>query len=143
MQPFVEMQDDQRIHDEQFDRNGLQRDLTGTTGRLGSALNLFGSLTGEMAIGYVDRIYKDVTLPDVSGVIADGALIWQPTGADHLQAERDLASLRNRFRPALPANSAATSTLEVDHAFRSWLIGIGKVGYGNDVYPGAAAHDNR
>ena len=29
------------------------------------------------------------------------------------------------------------------HAFRYWLIGILKGGYGNDVYPGAGLQDNR
>ena len=30
-----------------------------------------------MAIGYIERIYKDPTLPTINGFIADGALIWQ------------------------------------------------------------------
>ena len=72
MKPFLEVQEDQRIHDEQFDRNGLQRDSTGTTVKLGSVIDLFGTLTGEMALGYLERHYQDPTLPNISGPIASG-----------------------------------------------------------------------
>jgi uncharacterized protein (PEP-CTERM system associated) len=34
-------------------------------------------------------------------------------------------------------------SLEVDHAFRRWLIGTLKVGYGHDIYVGSERTDNR
>ena len=46
-----------------------------------------------------------------------------------------------RRSTALPGNSAAISRSR--HAFRYWLIGILKGGYGNDVYPGSGLQDNR
>ncbi len=79
LKPFVELEGDQRIHDQQFDRSDLQRDSVGASGKVGAAVDLFGSLTGEMAVGYVERTYQDPTLPNVSGVIADGSLLWQAT----------------------------------------------------------------
>jgi hypothetical protein len=33
--------------------------------------------------------------------------------------------------------------IEVDHAFRYWLIGILRAGYGNDQYVGSTLSDNR
>ena len=33
--------------------------------------------------------------------------------------------------------------IEVDHAFRTWLIGAAQVGYGRDEYVGEARDDNR
>jgi hypothetical protein len=33
--------------------------------------------------------------------------------------------------------------IEVDHAFRTWLIGIARGGYGNDNYVGVPISDNR
>jgi hypothetical protein len=33
--------------------------------------------------------------------------------------------------------------IEVDHAFRTWLIGTAQVGYGRDEYVGEARDDNR
>jgi len=79
LRPFVQVEGDQRVHDEPFDRNNLQRESVGIAGKVGAAVNMFGSLTGEMAIGYVDRVYKDPTLPKVAGVIGDGAVLWQPS----------------------------------------------------------------
>jgi hypothetical protein len=38
---------------------------------------------------------------------------------------------------AVSAQFSRDLTLEVDHAFRYWLVGILKGGCGNDVYPGA------
>ena len=142
LKPFVEVQEDQRIHDEQFDRNGLQRDSTGTTVKLGSALDLFGTLTGEMALGYVDRIYKDPTLPAITGFIADGALLWKPTGLTTYK----LSASSQVYETVLAGASGQFSrdvALEADHAFRAWLIGIGKIGYGTDDYVGQPLTDNR
>jgi hypothetical protein len=142
LKPFVEVQQDQRVHDEQFDRNGLQRDSVGTTAKLGSGIDLFGSLTGEMAIGYVERTYKDPTLPQVSGVIADGALLWKPTGLTTAK----LSATSQVYETVLAGASGELSrdlSLEVDHAFRSWLIGVVKAGYGTDEYVGLPLSDNR
>ncbi len=142
LKPFVEVQEDQRIHDQQFDRSGLQRDSTGTTARLGSTLDLFGTLTGEMALGYVDRNYKDPTLPAVSGFIADGALLWKPTGLTTYK----LTATSQVYETVLAGASGELSrdvSLEADHAFRAWLIGIGKIGFGTDDYVGQPLTDNR
>jgi hypothetical protein len=140
--PFVEFEGDQRVHDFQYDRNGLQRDSVGITGKVGSAVNLFGSLTGEMAIGYIQRDYRDPTLPTIRGVIGDGALIWQPSGLTTVK----LSATSQIYETVVDDASGEFSrdlTLEVDHAFRYWLIGILKGGYGNDVYPGSGLQDNR
>jgi hypothetical protein len=140
--PFVEFEGDQRIHDEPFDRSDLQRDSVGVTAKAGAAVNLFGSLSGEMAIGGVERVYRDPTLPKVDGIIGDGALIWQATALTSAK----LSATSQVYETVVDGASAELSrdlALEVDHAFRYWLIGILKGGYGNDVYPGAGLQDNR
>ncbi len=140
--PFVELQEDERIHDEEFDSNKLQRDSTGTTVKVGSAVDLFGSLTGAMAIGYAERSYKDPTLPDVSGFIADGSLIWQATALTTAK----LTATSQVYETTLADASGELSrdvNLQVDHAFRRWLVGTLKIGYGNDDYVGSPLKDNR
>jgi hypothetical protein len=142
LRPFVQIEGDQRVHDEPFDRNNLQRESVGVTGKIGAAVNMFGSLSGEMAIGYVDRVYKDPTLPNVAGVIGDGALIWQPSALTTAK----LSATSQVYETVVNGASGELSrdlTLEVDHAFRYWVIGVLKGGYGNDVYPGAGLQDNR
>ena len=142
LKPFVLIQEDQRIHDEQFDINNLQRDSTGTTAEIGSSLNLFGTLSGEMAFGWVERVYQDPTLPIISGPVANGTLLWQPTGLTTVK----LGAVSQVYETTVDSASGEFShdvNLEVDHAFRSWLIGIAKAGYGTDNYVGSTTNDTR
>jgi len=142
IKPFVEVQEDDRIHDLQFDRSGLQRDSTGTTAKVGAAVDMFGSLTGEMAGGYVDRRYQDPTLPDVTGFVADGALIWQATPLTTAK----LSATSQVYETVLPATTATLTrdiTLQIDHAFLLWFIGTLKGGYGTDDYVGSPLLNRR
>jgi hypothetical protein len=142
LKPFVEVDADERIHDEPFDRNGLQRDSTGLSGRAGAAIDLFGSLTGEMAFGYMERTYKDPTLPNIGDVIADGALIWQATALT--TAKLGAASTVNESIVAGTSGSFSRDVnLQVDHAFLWRLIGTVQAGYGRDQYVGLGRTDNR
>ncbi len=141
LKPFVELEGDQRIHDLQFDRSDLQRGSVGASGKVGAAVDLFGSLTGEMAVGYVERTYQDPTLPNVSGVIADGALLWQATALTSAK----LTAVSQVYETVIAGASGELSrdvNLQIDHAFRYWLIGTLKGGYGNDNYVGVFT-DNR
>ena len=103
------MEGDQRVHDEPFDRNNLQRESVGIAGKVGAAVNMFGSLTGEMAIGYVDRVYKDPTLPNVAGRDRRRRTALAAERTDLRQTQRDVANLRNDVQQPLPGNSAAIS----------------------------------
>jgi hypothetical protein len=140
--PFVEIDADGRIHDEEFDRNGLQRDSTGVSGRAGADIDLFGSLTGEMAVGYLEQTYQDPTLPYIAGVIADGSLIWQATALT--TAKLTAVSTVNESIVAGTSGSLSRDFgLQVDHAFLWWLIGTAQAGYGRDQYVGLGRIDNR
>ncbi len=141
LKPFVELEGDERIHDEQFDRSNLQRDSVGASGKVGATVDLFGSLTGEMAVGYVDRTYQDPTLPNVSGVIADGSLLWQATPLTSAK----LTATSQVYETVIAGASGELSrdvNLQIDHAFQYWLVGTLKGGYGNDNYVGVFT-DNR
>jgi len=140
--PFIETQVDERIHDEQYDRNRLERDSVGESVKVGSAVNLFGSLSGEMAVGYLQRDYQDPTLPNISGVIGDGSLIWQATPLTTAK----LTATSQVYETVVDGASGEFSrdvALQVDHAFLTWLIGTWKAGYGNDNYVGSGLTDNR
>ena len=140
--PFVEVDADERIHDEQIDRDGVRRDSTGVSGKAGAAVDLFGSLTGELALGYMQRTYKDPTLPIIGGVVLDGSLTWKVSALT--TARLTAASTVNES--VLPGTSGAFSrdvNVQVDHAFRWWLIGTAQAGYGRDDYVGLGRQDNR
>src|SRR5262249_25949427 len=76
IRPFVQMDVDRRIHDLAFDRFGIARDSSGLAGKLGTTFELSRILTGELALGYLDRVYKDPTLPAIAAPTFDSSLIW-------------------------------------------------------------------
>lgn len=142
LRPFIEIQEDERHHDLQFDRNGLERSSVGTTGKVGAVVDLFSTVTGEMAVGYTQRDYKDPTLPDIAGTIANGAIVWQVTP---LTTAKFNAS--SQVYETILAGTTGTLTrdvnMQVDHAFLLWLIGTFKAGYGTDDYVGSTLSDRR
>jgi len=142
MKPFIEVQEDARLHDEQFDRNDLQRDSRGTSVSVGSAVSLFGSVSGEMAVGWLQRTYQDPTLPGISGPIANGTLLWQIDGLTTAKLTATSQVYETVVDPASGEFSHDVN-LQVDHAFRTWLIGTVKLGYGTDDYAGSGLTDNR
>jgi hypothetical protein len=139
--PFVEVSEDTRIHDA-IDPFGADRDSNGASAKIGGAFNVFGSLTGEMAIGYMLRDYHDPTLPNISGATLDGSLIWQAT---QLTTAKFTAatSVGESILQDVSGAFSRDFNVEVDHAFRTWLIGTAQVGYGRDEYIGEARDDNR
>ncbi len=131
-----------RLRPEQFDSGGQQRSSLGTSVKAGATVDLFGTLSGAMAVGYLDRTYQDPTLPKVSGLIADGALIWQATALT--SAKLTAASLVSESTVfGVSGELSRDVAIEVDHAFRRWLIGTLQVGYGQDNYVGEGRLDNR
>jgi hypothetical protein len=137
LKPFVQVEDDERTHP--FDS---QRNSTGTTIQAGGDVDLFGSLTGEMAAGWLVRDYDDPTMANISGFVANGSLIWQATplttaklGAASEVYETTVAGASGQFTHDL--------NLEIDHAFVPWIVGVLQSGYGTDDYVGSSLRDSR
>ena len=140
--PFAEVDLDERIHDLTFDRSGLERDSDGRAGKLGSTFSLSPIVTGQLALGYMSRSYRDPTLPDLQGATLDGSLVW-------------LASALTTFK--LTSSTTANETtvagvagilthevgIEVDHAFRRWLDLALKFTLDRDNYVASPREDNR
>ena len=140
--PFAQLDVDTRVYDLPIDAGGVPRDSDGIAGRVGTSFEFSPALVGEVALGYLLRVYKDPLLPDVSGLIVDGSLVWRPTGlttarltAATTTAESTLAGVSGVF--------TRTFGLQVDHAFRRWLIGTAKVGFAIDDYVGSNRLDHR
>lgn len=142
VKPFVEAGADTRLHDLPLDRTGSERDSHGQYAKAGSTFDFMRSLTGEFSAGYLLREYKDPTLPDLGGITADASLIWTATPltivtltARSSADETIVAGVSGTFRRDFG--------LQVDHAFRRWLIGTVKVTYGIDDYIGSDRLDHR
>lgn len=140
--PFVEVSADTRKHDLKMDAFGYERDSNGVTGKAGTSFKLRGSLTGEAALGYTTRHYEDPRLVPVDGLVGDASLVWTASALTTVK----LTGATTVGESTLPGVSGALYRdigLQVDHAFRWWLIGTAKVGYGNDNYVGLSRDDNR
>jgi hypothetical protein len=141
--PFTEIQADSRIYDQLINAGGNERNSNGVSAKVGATLDMFGSLTGEMAIGYIERKYfEDATLPKIAGVTLDGSLLWQATALT--SAKLTASSVVNETTLTdVSGELSRDINLQVDHALRRWLIGTMKFGYGQDDYVGSPRVDNR
>ena len=137
VKPFVEVGGDTRIHDLQFDRDGLQRDSKSLTPRVGTTFDIARRLTGEISVGYLTRKFDDPTLPTLAGIVADASLIWNATG---LTTVTLIASSKGEETVVQGVSGALRRDIgvQVDHALRRWLIWTVRAGYGLDDYVGAS-----
>lgn len=140
--PFVETTVDTRIRDLTFDRYGLQRSSKGVIGRAGTTFEFSRALVGELSVGYLVRSYKDPSLPDLRGLLVDGSLVWAASGLTTVK----LSATTQAGESTVPGASGVFRRdvgLQADHAFRRWLIGTLRFGYGQDTYDGDGRVDRR
>jgi hypothetical protein len=142
VKPFAEFGGDTRVHDLQFDRSGLQRDSVMLNGKVGTTFEFTRILTGEISMGYLERSYKDPTLPELRGLLADASLVWvaTPLTTATFTAKTSTGEI---VVPGIAGAFKHDYGLQVDHAFRRWLIGTVKLGYGTDDYVGSERFDKR
>jgi hypothetical protein len=75
LKPFAQVDVVTRVYDLPIDAGGVPRDSDGVSGRVGAVFEMPRILTGEIAIGYLTRVYKDPNLPNLEGLLVDGSLI--------------------------------------------------------------------
>jgi len=142
IKPFVEATYDTREHDLQFDSFGIQRDSVGWTAKAGTSFEFSRKLTGEVALGYLQRDYKDPSLQQLQGVLFDAALIYSMSALTNIK----LTAATTAGETTVPGTSGILTRnagIEVNHAFRRWLIGTAKFNYGYDDYVGSPRKDDR
>jgi hypothetical protein len=142
IRPFVEVGAYHRVHDLSFDRFEFERDSNGWTARAGTSVNLVRTLTGEIAVGYLTQTFEDPRLQKVGGLAVDGALVWSATA---LTTARLIATTTINESPLSGVSGTFTRQigLQVEHAFRRWLIATAGFTYARDVYVGDIRADNR
>jgi hypothetical protein len=140
VKPFVEFSADTRVHDIEPDSSGYYRNSNGVTGKVGSTFELSRLLTGQIALGYTQRVYQDPRLEQVAGVIGDASLLWTATALTTVKlvgastvGESTVAGVSGVFYRNVG--------VQVDHAFQRWLIGSVKVGFELDDYVGMPRED--
>jgi len=140
--PYAEASADTRRHDLGTDFSGYQRDSKGLTGRLGTTFKLSHALTGDIAAGYTERKYDDPRLQSLSGLIGDASLVWTASALTTVKLTGS-SVVGESTQPGVSGVLYRDVGLQVDHAFRLWLIGSLKAGFGNDDYVGSTRNDDR
>lgn len=135
VRPFGEVEADTRIHQSARDRAGYARDSTGGYAKIGTSFEFSRLLTGEVAAGYALRDYQDPRLARLQGLLTSASLIWTASGLTTLRLDATSAI----DETTIPGASGVLSrdySVQVDHAFRRWLIGTARLGYGTSDYDG-------
>jgi hypothetical protein len=142
VRPFIELGADRRQYDLAIDAGGVMRTSQGSYGKAGTTLELRPKLTGELAVGYLSRSYFDQGLTDIRGYTFDATLTWLATALTTVKltssttvAESTLVGVSGSF--------TRETALQVDHAFRRWLVAMLKFTRGFDDYVGSPREDYR
>lgn len=142
VRPFIELGADRRQYDLAVDAGGVMRTSQGSYGKAGTTLELRPKLAGEIALGYLSRSYFDPGLTDIRGYTFDTTLTWLATALTTVKltsattvAESTLVGVSGSF--------TRETALQVDHAFRRWLIATLKLTRGFDDYIGSPREDYR
>jgi hypothetical protein len=142
VKPFVEVGADRRQYDLEIDAGGNNRTSLGRYGKVGTSFELRPTLTGEASFGYLARSYEDPTLEEVRGWTTDAAIVWWPSA---LTSVKLISSTTTAEQTTVGVSAAFTrdTTIQVDHAFRRWLIATVRFGRGFDDYVGSTREDIR
>lgn len=138
--PFAEAFADTRQHDMRVDPSGYARDSDGVGGRVGTTFELTRTLTGEAAIGYLDRKYEDARLPNLRGATFDSSLVWSATPLTTVTLRGSTTANETSVAGASGA-IVRRGQLEIGHAlFRNFTL-TGLALYQETDYRGVAAKE--
>jgi hypothetical protein len=142
LKPFVEFSADTREHDLELDRFGVRRDSTGWIAKGGSSFAFSRMLTGEVAIGWINRKYDDPSLQELNGFLFDASLIYSMTALTNVKLLASTVAAETTV-PGTSGVLTRNAGIEFEHSFRRWLIGTVKFNYGLDDYVGSTRKDDR
>jgi hypothetical protein len=142
VKPFVEGGADTRVHDLAVDRNGIHRDSDGSFIRGGTTFEVSRILTGDVAVGWINRTYNDPKLKNIDGVTFDASLLWLMSGLTTVKlTARTTADESTVF--GVSGVFTRELALQIDHAFRRWLIASLRFARASDEYVGSPRDDTR
>ena len=134
LKPFAEIVYEPRLHDRKLDRNGLARDSHGLKGAIGVVLERGPIWSGEAAIVYAMRDYRDNSLATTSAVGINGNLTWRPTELTSLLLTLD-TTLNESSSATVSGSKTYSANLDVAHALRDNIDIVGGVGLSATQYP--------
>lgn len=134
---YVDGAVNRRKHETAALTDGILRDSTGTRTRVGVALDIRGTLRGDVSLGYAVQTPEDARLRPTQGTIIDSSLSWRPTGLTEVifSAKSDIAESDVALTSGALTREAA---LEVRHALRRNLVLVAGLSYALTEYTGTA-----
>ena len=135
VKPFVEVEGDSRLHDQQIDNSGYARNSNGGYAKAGTSFEFSRILTGEISAGFAERSYADPRLGRLEGLLTASSLTWTATPLTTAKFY-STTSIDEVIVPGVSGVLTRTYTFEVDHDFRRWLAAVGKFTYGTYDYQG-------
>ncbi len=135
--PYVDVLGDRRSYDHLTDIYGFERNSNGVAEKLGATLEFTRLLTGDIALGYADRVYVDPRLPNLAAPTIDTSLIYAitPLTTATLTASTFLSETTLAYASGTISRSVS---LNLSHALRPDLMLSATVGYANNVYDGTS-----
>ena len=143
LKPFVEVGADTREHDS-VRPGGVQRDSIGMDSRkAGTTFEFSRKLTGEISRRLSDARLQGSDAAGPQRLPVDASLIWFVTALTNVKLTAATTVAARSTVPGVSGVFTRDVGLQVDHAFRRWLIGAVKFNYGIDDYVGSTRKDDR
>jgi hypothetical protein len=139
--PFVDAAIDARRYDGFTDESGYARDSKGAQASGGVSLAMTQQLTGEASLGYGQRTYQDVRLPDLRGALLNASLIWSATPLTTV-ALKATTNLADTTTAGASGAVARAYSIDIEHALLRNLILGANVTYSTDDYAGLPINDH-
>jgi len=138
----VEVGLERRNYDLPLDAGGNDRTSLGYYGKVGTTMDFAHKLVGEVSYGYLTRHYQDPTLESITGWTFDSALTWFATALTTVKLI-NTTSVTETVLTGVSGAFTRETTLQIDHAFRRWLVATLRFSRGVDDYVGSTRVDIR
>ncbi len=140
IRPFAEVQVSTRAYDDAIVA-GSPRDTTGAALKGGIVADLGPTLRGELSTGWgVERPDKG-SLPDISGWLLDGSLVWSPTRLTSIKLDAR-TSFEATTLVGATGSVSRTVGVTVEHALRRDLVASAGIALTDKRYVGAALRED-
>jgi len=77
--PYLQITGDRNQYDSTSDISGFDRTSNGIHAKIGTTYEATRLITGELAVGYEERVYADPRLPNINAPTIDASLIYTAT----------------------------------------------------------------
>jgi hypothetical protein len=128
-------------YDSGLDDAGVNRDSDGYAVTAGTRIDLSGSVTGDVSIGYLRQDYDDATLENITGPTVGAALTWNVTNLTTLKGSVD-----RTISQTTQAGASGSLTTKiggsVDHELRRNVLLGGNLSGSTQKYRGNGREDD-